>query len=168
MSVKHENELVSSKSQAKRLEEIGHKFVFLLQQPDITQRVHTSPNENEWSVMQTLGHLVEMMPFWTNHCYLLIAANEESFQFGRELDAPERVDGIHRGNNLELDEIVILLKQVIHETVQAILSMSKEEREKKGLHIKYGQMTVAEVIEQLIVLHAEEHLNQVSSTFQIK
>ena len=158
--MKHENELVSSESQASRLEEIGHKLVLLLQQPNVAQRVHASPSENEWSVMQTLGHMVEMIPFWINHCRLLIAAGEEPLQFGRELDASERVDGINRGTNIELGKIFIILKQEIRDAAQAILSMSNEEREKKGIHIKYGQMTVAEVIERLIVIHAEEHLNK--------
>jgi len=166
--MKHENELISSESQARRLEEIGHKLVLLLQQPDVSRKVHNGYSENEWSVMQILGHMVEMIPFWTNHCYLIIAANEESFQFGRELDAQERVEGINRGTNLELDEIVIILKQVIYETIQAIRSMSIKDRGKKGFHIKFGQMTVAEVIENLIVLHTEDHFDQISSALQIK
>lgn len=44
--------------------------------------------------------------------------------------------------------------------------MSKEERKMKGIHIQYGEMTVAEIIEHLIVKHSEEHLNQIRSTLR--
>jgi uncharacterized damage-inducible protein DinB len=168
MTVKQKNELVSDESHARRLEEIGQQLVMLLQPSDVAQKVHISHDENEWSVMQTLGHLVEMIPFWINQCTLLIEDKEELLQFGRELDAPQRVDGINRGTELELDEIINILKQEIHRASQVIRSMSNEERAKKGNHIRFGQMTVSEIIERLIVTHAEEHLDQVRSTLQLK
>jgi uncharacterized damage-inducible protein DinB len=168
MSENHINELGSGESQAKRLEEIGHQLVLLLQHPDVAQRVHTKLFENEWSVMQTLGHIVEMIPFWINQCYILITVNEYLIQFGRDLDAPERVDGINHGTELELGEVIFILKQEIHAATQAIRSMSNEDRKKMGIHTRYGQMTVAEVIDRLIVTHAEEHLNQVCADLQVK
>lgn len=160
--------LLSGESQARRLEEIGDQLFLLLQQPDVSQRVHTCQDENEWSVMQILGHMAEMIPFWTNRCCFSNVATEGPLQFGRELDASERLDGINWEAERELDVIVFVLKQEIRRAAQAIRNISNEDRKKKGLHIRYGEMTIADAIERLIVAHAEEHLNQIHSTLQRK
>ncbi|MGB3400072.1 MAG: hypothetical protein WBA34_07865 [Candidatus Deferrimicrobiaceae bacterium] len=39
--------------------------------------------------------------------------------------------------------------------------MSAAERSKKGIHIKLGELTVADSVERFIVAHAEEHLEQI-------
>jgi len=44
--------------------------------------------------------------------------------------------------------------------------MSATERGKKGIHIRRGEMTVADIIEVFIVSHAEDHLAQVRQTLQ--
>jgi uncharacterized damage-inducible protein DinB len=166
--MKHENGLTSKESQARRLEEIGQQLVLLLQQPDVAPRIHSSHYENDWSVMQTLGHLVEMLPYWTNRCCVMISAVEEPLQFGRELDAPERLEGINHGTEMKLGEMIFILNQEIQGASQAIRSMSEKDRKKMGIHIRYGEISVTEAIERLIVTHSEEHLNQVRSALQIK
>jgi hypothetical protein len=44
--------------------------------------------------------------------------------------------------------------------------MSAADRGKKGIHIRRGEMTVADVVEVFIVSHAEDHLEQVRAALQ--
>lgn len=153
-------------AQARRLEKMNEELGALLRQPDVTRRLRTAPSENEWSAMQTVGHLAEMIPYWLSHCRALIAANAEPPRFGRTLDAPERLTGVERGAMGSPDELLRLLNDEIQAATNAIRQMSTAERGKKGIHHSRGEMTVADVVELLIVAHAEDHLAQVRAALK--
>jgi hypothetical protein len=149
-------------AQARRLERVSEQLTALLNQPEVARRLRTAAGENEWSVMQVLGHLVEMLPYWLSQCRMLIAATEPP-SFGRTLDAPERLAGVERGATGEPDELLPLLQDEIQVAARALRQMSTVERRKQGLHARRGEMTVADIVEVFIVAHAEEHLAQVQT-----
>jgi len=74
-------------AQARRLETVYEQLAALLRQPEVAQRLRAAAGENEWSAMQTVGHTVEMIPYWLSHCRALIAATAGPPRFGRTLDA---------------------------------------------------------------------------------
>ena len=148
-------------AQARRLESVYQELAALLHRPDVAQRLRAAPGESEWSAMQTLGHTVEMIPYWLSHCRTLIAATAGPPHFGRTLDAPERLAGVEHGAAGTPDEFLRRLNDEIQAAAQTIRSMSAAERGKKGLHLRRGEMTVADVVEVFIVAHAEEHVAQV-------
>jgi hypothetical protein len=133
--------------QAERLENVAVGLSALLRQPEIARWASSPPLKGGWSVNQILGHVGEMIPYWMDKCRLLIAASTPPV-FGRDHEAEERLAGVARGAN---------------GAAQAIRGMSLAERSQKGIHIRYGEMDVAQVIEQFIVAHAEEHLSQVDT-----
>ncbi len=55
-------------AQARRLERMNEQLAALMRQPDVARRLRTAPGENEWSAMQTVGHVAEMIPYWLSHC----------------------------------------------------------------------------------------------------
>ena len=150
-------------AQARRLESTHAQLAVLLQQPDVAQRLRAAPGPDEWSAMQVLGHLVEMLPYWLYHCNALMAAAEPP-PFGRTLDAPERLAGVERGAVGNPDELLRLLNDEVQAAAGAIRQMSAAERSKKGIHPRRGEMTVAEIVEVFIVAHTEDHLAQVRAT----
>lgn len=152
-------------AQARRLESVGEQMTTVLGQPEVTQRGHIARSHEVWSAMQTLGHTAEMIPYWLHHCQTLIAAAEPP-KFGRTLDAPERLAGVERGATDDPNQLLSQLNSEIRTAANAIRGMSSEERGKKGLHLRRGEMTVADVIEIFIVSHAEEHLEQVRAALQ--
>jgi uncharacterized damage-inducible protein DinB len=156
----------SSEAQAQRLENVYEQVAAILRQPEVAQRLRTTLGENEWSAMQVLGHMVEMIPYWLSHCRALIAATGEPPHFGRAADAPERLAGVERGATGNPDELLRLLDEEVQAAAQAIRQMSPAEREKKGIHLSRGEMTVADIIEVFIVAHAEDHLAQVRAVLQ--
>jgi hypothetical protein len=60
-----------SETQARRLESVYSQLMTLLHQPYVAQRLRTAPDNDEWSALQVLGHLVEMIPYWLGHCRTL-------------------------------------------------------------------------------------------------
>jgi uncharacterized damage-inducible protein DinB len=147
-------------AQARRLESVYEQLAGVLRQPDVAQRLRDAPGENEWSAMQTVGHMAEMIPYWLSHCRTLIAAAEPP-RFGRTLDSPERLAGVEQGAAGTPDEFLRRVNVEVQAAAQAIRRMPAAERGKKGIHLRRGEMTVADVIEVFIVAHAEEHLAQV-------
>jgi len=156
----------SSATQAQRLERVSEHVNTLLHDPDVVLRVRTAPGEHAWSALQIVGHLVEMIPYWLHHCHGLIAATHEPPQFGRTLDAPERLAGVEAANTSDTIELLRQLQQVVEAAAKDIRHMTEAERRKTGIHVRQGAMTVADVIEQLIVGHAEAHVIQVKETLK--
>jgi hypothetical protein len=149
-------------AQARRLEQVYDQIAALLHQPEVARRLRATLGENEWSAMQVLGHMVEMIPYWLSHCRDLIAAPAEPPNFGRTLDAPERLAGVELGAVGNPDELLRLLHDEVQAAAQAIRHMAPAERGKKGIHLSRGEMTVADII----VAHAEDHLAQVQAVLQ--
>lgn len=157
----------SAESQAQRLESAYEQLAKLLQQPNVAQRLRNPASEDEWSAMQILGHTLEIIPYWLNHCRTIIASTSAPPHFGRALDAPERLEGIERGASGDPDEIMRQIKDEVQVATKAIRGMSETERNKKGIHSRRGEMNVTDVIEVFIVAHAEEHLAQVREALRV-
>jgi uncharacterized damage-inducible protein DinB len=139
----------------------------VLQQPEVAQRLRIAPGEQAWSALQVIGHMVEMIPYWLHDCHLLIAATGEPPRFGRTADAPERLAGVESAAMSDAHELLNQLKQVVEAAAKDIRHMSEFERGKTGIHLRQGQMTVADVVEQLIVGHAEAHVVQVQAALKM-
>ena len=162
-----ENDTNPAETQARRLGIVYEQLAEVLRQPDAVQRLHKPTRDTEWSVIQILGHMLEMIPYWLTHCQVLIATTAEAPSFGRSLDAPERLEGVQRGAAGNPSELLQLLQDQIHTAMRVIRDMSPAERQKKGIHIRRGEMTVADIIEVFMVSHTEEHLAQIRTTLGV-
>lgn len=105
-----------------------------------------------------------MIPYWLDKCQMMIAA-EEPPQFGR---TSTRRNGwpAALGSTRNASELVSQLKQVVVMATEQIAGMSEAERSKTGVHSTRGALTVAELIESMVVGHAEAHLAQVQAALQ--
>jgi uncharacterized damage-inducible protein DinB len=157
----------SSEAQARRLEQVYEQLSALLERPDVAERLRTAPGDQEWSALQIVGHMNEMIPYWLDKCQLMIDAIAEPPHFGRTLDAPERLAGVALGVTNDVPQLLAQLKQAIDAGAKQIRGMSEAECSKTGIHSTQGSMTVAAVVERLIVGHAEAHLGQVQAALNM-
>lgn len=151
----------TAETQARRLERLAAGLEDLISQPRLARRWRASRAEAEWSAGQIAGHLVEMIPYWLHHCRTLMAARDSMPQFGRTLDAPERLAGVESGAQGQPEDVLRRAQAELRAAAEAIRQMSAEDRAKAGVHLRHGEMTVADVIEVFIVAHAEDHLAQI-------
>ncbi len=161
-----ENDKTQPETQAQRLEQVLQQLEIELQKPSAAQRFHHRAGGTEWSAMQILGHMIEMIPYWLHDCQEIIAATDHQVKFGRGEDAPERLEGVESVENKNPDEVLPLLRQEITNATRIIRAMSPAEREKKGIHTRRGELTVADIVENVIVAHAEAHLGQIYQALQ--
>jgi uncharacterized damage-inducible protein DinB len=153
-------------TQAQRLERVYDDVARLLREPDVAVRLGAAPGENEWSAMQTLGHMTEMIPYWLHHCRTLIAAREGVPTFGRTPGSPERLAGVAHGASAEPAALIAQLRDEVRAAASMIRHLSADERAKRGMNPGRGELTVGEVIESFIVKHAEEHRAQVEAALR--
>jgi DinB superfamily len=153
-------------SQAKRLEHVYEQVASLLGQPEVASRLRTSAAENEWSAMQTLGHVTEMIPYWLSHCRTLIAATGGPPEFGRTAGSPERLAGVAHGAASEPHALLDQLRHEVRAAAREIRGLSAAQRAKRGRNRERGEMTVADVVESFIVRHAEDHLAQAQAALR--
>lgn len=151
-------------SQARRLEIVAEEMTRLFRRPDVEWLVRNAPNVTDWSAMQVLGHLVEMIPFWMDRVSAMAAS--EACRVGRASDSPERLAGIDRGTTGNPGEMIDRLNREVRTASAAIRRMTVEERNRTGVYAKGGTITVGEAIERLLVAHAEEHLAQVQAALR--
>ena len=57
----------SGEVQANRLERVYEEVAKLLREPGVASQLRTPVGGNEWSAMQALGHMTEMIPYWLKH-----------------------------------------------------------------------------------------------------
>ncbi len=156
----------SAGAQADRLLAVYEQLAAVWQQPDVARRLRTNPAENEWSALQVVGHIVEAIPYWLQHCRTLIEASGAPPRFGRTLDAPERLAAVERGASADPAELLGRLKQEVETGAAVIRQMSAADRAKQGLHLRRGLVTVADIVEAFVVAHAEDHVAQVRAALQ--
>jgi hypothetical protein len=102
-----------------------------------------------------------MIPYWLTHCRALIAATGEPPAFGRPPGSTERLDGVARGATAEPEALLAQLEREVRAAAGAIRALTAAERARRGVYPGRGEMTVAQVVDSIIVSHAEEHLAQV-------
>src|SRR5215468_6847383 len=119
--------------QARRLEQVYEEVARLLRDANVASRLRTAPGQEEWSAMQTLGHVTEMIPYWLNHCRVLIAATGAPPKFGRTPGSPERLAGVARGATAEPGALLTRLEEEVRSAAAAIRKLSEADRSKRGI-----------------------------------
>lgn len=154
-------EIAGAETQRRRLEAVGEDLTSLFRRPEISSRLRLNPGPDDWSAMQILGHVVEMIPYWMQHCEMLIAADGSPPRFGRSADSPERLAGVEAGNTGNADDLLAQLHDEIITAGRRISDLTPAELAKTGIHVRMGVMTVGDIVDRFIVTHAEEHLGQI-------
>lgn len=152
----------SGEAQARRLESAVRRIGVVIHKAENAQQVRGPSRGDEWTVLQTLGHLAEMIPYWLSQCRLVIqSGGGPPPRFGRTLDDPGRLEGVDRGAVGSPDELLGRVKAEASQGAAAIRAMTTEERAKKGINRRGEEMSVGDIVERFIVVHAEDHLDQI-------
>src|SRR5262249_36341633 len=117
----------SAEGQAQRLERAAAQIAERLRQPEVAQRVGAAAPD-EWSAVQVIGHILELVPYWTSQIQILADADGEPPHFGRGLDAPERLEGVAHGAATDPDELLQQLEAVAQAGAAHIRAMTPEQR----------------------------------------
>jgi uncharacterized damage-inducible protein DinB len=126
--------------------------------------LYRAPGPGEWSVMSTLAHLQEMLPYWAHQAERVV--NAPGQPFGRTHDDPQRIGAVEQHGQDSLDAIVPRIRASLAECVQTLRSLPAEGWTLAGQHPSRGTMTVEDFVDAFLVGHAEAHAAQTQATLQ--
>src|SRR5437588_459572 len=95
----------SAEGQARRLEAVYQQMAALLSDTRVAQRLRAA-GPDEWSAVEIVGHMTELIPHWLHDAQTLIAASGDPPAFCRNLDAPERLEAVQRAATSDPDELL--------------------------------------------------------------
>jgi hypothetical protein len=161
-----ESELNQGEAQARRLESVLAEIEAVVSRPEVAARLRAAPGEEEWNVLEVLGHVNEMIPFWLGHCRTLVQAQGEPPAFGRTIDSPERLEAVARAAHSNLDDLMTALRREVHAGAAMLRGLTDADRAKEGVHNRRGRITVTDAVEALVLAHGEEHVAQIKAALE--
>jgi uncharacterized damage-inducible protein DinB len=134
---------------------INEKLVKL--NPD---RLYQAPAENEWSLMQNLAHIREIMPYWGDEVAKLV--KQPGQKFGRVMNDENRLRFIEdHGRDTLAEALAALPASYAH--LQAVLTgLTDADLTKTGVHSRYGEKPLEWFIKEFITDHLKNHVTQLN------
>ena len=125
------------------------------------EKLYIPSGENEWSIMQNLAHIVEIMPYWAGEIEKLVAVPGQ--KFGRTAQHEGRLRAIdeHGRDGLEQAKAALPASYVRLEDVLG--SLKDSDLELTGQHSKFGEKSLEWFIEEFVNGHLRSHLEQIKA-----
>ena len=124
-------------------------------------KLYQQPAENEWTIMQSLAHIVEFMPYWANEIEKLVEAPGQNF--GRTLQDARRLQAISEHGSDDLKQIRSALPSSYAHLEQVLGKLKDSDLELTGHHPRFGDKTLAWFIEDFVTHHLIGHLEQLNA-----
>jgi len=122
-------------------------------------KLYKVPVENEWSIMQNLAHIVEIMAYWANEIEKLVARPGQNF--GRTMQNEGRLQAIREHSSDTLEQVKAALPGS-YERLQEVLSKLRDsDLQLTGIHPRYGEKPLDWFIEEFVTQHLINHVEQI-------
>ena len=126
----------------------------------------TDPDEKtgeQWEAGQVWAHLAEFLPFWVAQARNVLTSftGPDPIPFGRVKTDTNRVAAIERDRATAITELHARLTGGIDATRAFIDSVPDTAWTRvRGVHSTLGEMSLAQIVEEFMVGHLEEHADQ--------
>ena len=148
---------------ARRLETAGQALLQRVE-PLADEDLRRKPADGEWSVMQVLAHVAEMLPYWSRQAREIVARERDNEPFGRTQDDPGRIAAVEQHASDGLDIMLARLRSGLAEAVGTIRGLPPNAWARTGQHARRGEMTVDQIVQEFLVSHLDEHSQQIEAT----
>jgi len=118
-----------------------------------------------WDAGQVLAHVAEMLPYWVGEAEK-VAAGPDGVAFGRVKTDPERIAAIERDRRDDPLRLLARIDQGVAGVLALLGRLDAAALGRAGSHQKLGRMTVAQIMEDFLVGHLEEHADQLAGLAQ--
>jgi DinB superfamily len=118
------------------------------------------PAEGEWSAMQNLAHVAELVPFWSRRARDVALGRAE--RFGRTPEEwDQRAEAVASHGRDALPAMLSSLRAALRDGVAALREIPDDAWSRSAELEAGGQrLTVAELVELRLTGHVEAHLRQ--------
>lgn len=125
----------------------------------LAARFGTEP-EASWGPPEVLAHIAEMLPFWLGEVERILDGAPEPVPFGRIADDPVRIGLVGRDRSLPPRVLFDRCDAGLDAWAARLAELTQEQRQRRGLHPRLGELTIDAVAVRFVVTHVAEHLEQ--------
>ena len=118
-----------------------------------------------WDAGQVLAHVAEMLPYWVKEVDKVVAG-PDGVAFGRVKSDPERVAAIERDRRDDPLRLLARIDQGVAAALALLDRLDAGALGRAGDHPTLGRMTVAQIVDDFLVGHLEEHADQLTRLSQ--
>ncbi|MGD0861885.1 MAG: hypothetical protein ABSA21_03905 [Candidatus Limnocylindrales bacterium] len=122
------------------------------------------PRAREWVAREILAHIDEMLPYWLGEIERVLAGPAEPVPFGRSPSDLIRLLTVDRDRSLPVAELYVRLDYSLERVVRRLLELDDRQCARRGLHKTRGDMTVKQIVDEMLAGHIEEHCDQMAAT----
>ncbi len=122
-------------------------------------RLYLAPGPASWSVMENLAHIREFMPYWANEVAKLVASPGQPFGRTQQDEGRLRAIREHGHDNLAAIQSALPASYAVLERV--LSTLTDADLELTGVHVKFGERTLGWFIDEFIVRHLQDHIEQI-------
>ncbi len=130
-----------------------------------TQKLYATLVEGEWTIMESVAHIIEFMPYWGDEIAKLVALPGQNFGRTKEDEARIRAIEQHKLDSLETARGALARSYTYLDEVLGTLK--DNDLELKGHHSKFGEQTLAWFIKDFVTDHLTNHLEQLSRVLEV-
>ncbi len=125
------------------------------------EKLYVTPAPGEWSIMQNLAHVVEIMPYWGNE--IAKAVREPGQKFGRTAEDLDRLRALEEHGRDALTEARNALPGSYARLDQVLATIKESDLDLTAIHKKYGERTLDWFIDEFVTRHLAGHVEQIRS-----
>lgn len=123
------------------------------------EKLYQTPTENEWTVMESLAHIVEFMPYWANEVARLVAHPGQPF--GRTHEHEGRLAALREHGHDSLAQARAALPGSYARLDEVLSQLTDSDLALTGHHSRRGEQSLAYFIEEFITRHLYDHVEQI-------
>lgn len=120
--------------------------------------LYQTPTSDEWSLTESLAHIVEFMTYWANEIAKLVEHPGQNF--GRTKEDPDRIRAIEEHSHDALEQMRIALPDSYSYMDDILKNLKDSDLEITGYHVKFKEHTIEWFIKEFITDHLENHIVQ--------
>lgn len=120
--------------------------------------LYIQPASGGWTLMEDLAHVAEMLGYWSGEIGRF--QRQPGASFGRVASNPERMRYIESHAHDSPEQITVLLDQGYAAALALLRRLQPADLEISGQHVKFGEQTVRQALQEWLIDHLNEHVKQ--------
>lgn len=124
------------------------------------------PWEDEWTAMELLGHVAEIVPYWARQAREVSERAKDGELFGRSTVNPEedpvRLAAIAGHGGDQLAVIEALVQTGLTQAIADLRAIHHDSWERNGRQANGQVTTVAQIVDQRLIAHLQGHAEQLA------
>jgi hypothetical protein len=127
--------------------------------------LYDAPAPEDWTIMRVLAHVAEILPYWSQQARDVAARTENNLPFGRTAEDPDRIAWVENHARDTLADVLKRIDAGLDDAIRTMRSLPAEAWDgRTARHPRRGEMSIAQIFDDFVIAHAEEHLAQAQRT----